>query len=307
MGGGFGVRHAVPSLLNGQNILEEQDAGPRELLIRPEGSPEFLKWSTQPTLFSRLREQGWTTAAAGWFLPYCRVLGAQIDLCEWEPGASIYDRPEYANDLSLIQSMRTLTRRVISRVPRVSQAPSFRKDIRQRKLQVNEYHRIRESARNLLGRADFVFVHWPVPHPFGIYDRGTGTIGPHARATYFDNLVLADRTVGQFRALLEEHGDWENTIVMISSDHSLRPEEWRYSAAWTRAEAENTENRQFPYVPFVVKLARQHEGRRYDSSFSILLTNDVLLALARAEIKTAEELSMWFDANRGRFPLKAGL
>ena len=88
----------MPSILTGSNIQEERDAGPRELLVRPEGSREFLRWSTQPTLFSRLRELGWTTAVTGWFLPYCCVLGAQIDLCDWEAGASIYDRPEYARD-----------------------------------------------------------------------------------------------------------------------------------------------------------------------------------------------------------------
>jgi hypothetical protein len=307
VGGGYGIRHALPSLLIGHNVVAEQDAGPRDLLIRLEGTPELVKWSAQRSLFSRLRENGRTTAVAGWYIPYCRVLGAQIDICEWEPAASIYDRPEYAENLSLIEGMRTLARRVVTTIPKVSKTLPLRKDISQRELQVKEYERIRGTARKLVGSADFVFVHWPLPHPFGIYNRSTGTIGPYADSTYADNLLLADRTVGEFRSILEEGGRWDDTILIISSDHSLRPEQWRYSPAWTRTEAEMTGNRQFPYVPFVVKLARQRHGLDYNEPFSMLLINDLIVALARAEINTPEQLSAWFHANRERFPLRPEL
>jgi hypothetical protein len=306
VGGGRRVPHAIPSLLSGYNVSGERDAGPRELLIQPNGSQQFVKWSSQPTVLSRLRDQGWTTAVAGWFVPYCRVLESHIDICAWEAGASIYDRREYAEDLPLIECMRTLAYRVVTRLPKISKARPFRKDLRQRELQVDEYQRVRNTARALLGSADFVFVHWPVPHPFGIYDRATGKIGAYIHSTYFDNLALADRTVGDFRALLEERGKWDDTIVVISSDHSLRYEKWRQSPSWSRTEAEAI-RRRFPYVPFMIKLAHQRHGQNYNQPFSMLLMHDLLLALASGNINTPEKLIAWFDANRDRFSLAAEL
>ena len=44
----------------------------------------------------------------------------------------------------------------------------------------------------------FVFIHLPVPHPPGIYDRSTGR--ERAGGTYIDNLALADRSLGELMA-----------------------------------------------------------------------------------------------------------
>lgn len=39
----------------------------------------------------------------------------------------------------------------------------------------------------------FVFIHLPVPHPLGIYNRRTGALGPDSASNYIDNLALSDR------------------------------------------------------------------------------------------------------------------
>ena len=48
---------------------------------------------------------------------------------------------------------------------------------------------------------DFVFIHLPVPHPPGIYDRRAGHQRP--TGTYIDNLALADRTLGDLMRILD--------------------------------------------------------------------------------------------------------
>ena len=49
----------------------------------------------------------------------------------------------------------------------------------------------------------FVFIHLPVPHPPGIYDRRPG----HQRVTgtYIDNLALADRTLAELMEYSERN------------------------------------------------------------------------------------------------------
>ena len=43
-------------------------------------------------------------------------------------------------------------------------------------------------------RIRFAFLHMPIPHPPGIYDRTTHQLSSHG--DYLDNLVLADETLG---------------------------------------------------------------------------------------------------------------
>ena len=82
----------------------------------------------------------------------------------------------------------------------------------------------------------FAFIHLPVPHPPGIYDRHTGKLG--VQGTYLDNLVLADKAIG---ALLDTIGQTKaasRTIVVISSDHSWRIAMWRRGdPTWSEEEA----------------------------------------------------------------------
>ena len=80
----------------------------------------------------------------------------------------------------------------------------------------------------------FVFLHLPVPHPPGIYDRKTNTLG--VRGTYLDNLVLADKTLGGLLEAIQRTAEAPRTTVIISSDHSWRVNMWRNDAGWTKEE-----------------------------------------------------------------------
>jgi hypothetical protein len=112
--------------------------------------------------------------------------------------------------------------RQLSRLPLLARRTRAHERARQRALQAAEYEKVRASARRLLTTADFVFLHWPIPHPFGIYDPATGRVGAHAESNYFDNLLLTDRTIGEVRQILESQGVWDEATVILTSDHSLR-------------------------------------------------------------------------------------
>ena len=62
------------------------------------------------------------------------------------------------------------------------------------------------------GNYDFVYAHWPFPHrPFVKADGSNGDYG--------DNLELIDRVVGKVRRTLEAKGVWDESLVIITSDH----------------------------------------------------------------------------------------
>ncbi len=302
-GGWYGTRNAVPSMLTGHRVTQSREAGPRDLAVRWDGGNEPSRWSARPSFFQILREQGWSVGLSGWYHPYCRVIGSQIDICRWEAGASIYDRPEYSQDLTLAESMGVIAERQLLKPVGLSWANLSRKDVRQRRLQAREYQSIYNEAMKMLGNVDFLMVHLPVPHPFGIYKRQSGELGGFPNATYVDNLALTDRTLKDFRSALTQQGQWDDVTVILSSDHSLRMAYWAESTGWSDAERQAFGTTRARWVPFMIKLPAKQPAAIYDERFSILLMHDLIIALARQEIRTNDELRSWLDRNKSRFPI----
>ena len=305
VGGGYGTANAMPSMLVGRRVVDSQTSGPAELLLRFEGAGDFVGWSSQPSLFSKIRDAGWTTSVVGWYHPYCRVLGTQLDYCGWQPGASIYDRDEYARNPTFLEAGNAILDRQVSKIPLVNRFDIVRRDLNKRHLQSLEYTQIRNAAFATLGTTDFVMVHWPVPHPYGIYDRSRGALRSDTRQTYLDNLALVDKIISDFRSLLEERKQWDNTTLVLTSDHSLRVHEWNQPRLWSAEEAAATGNTRSAHVPFLIKLSGQTRPVTYEKPFSILLTHDLLVAMTRGELLTVDALAPWFDANRTRFAVRA--
>ncbi len=141
----------------------------------------------------------------------------------------------------------------------------------------------------------FLFVHFPVPHPFAIYDSRRGDFTLSKSTSYFDNLALVDRTVGELRSKLEKAGLWDSTSILITSDHGLRPDLWRGHYNWTPETERLAGNTQSEIVPFIVKLDGQDRGMIYEKPFSAVVTGDLCLAILGGHVSTAAEVSVWLD------------
>ena len=76
-------------------------------------------------------------------------------------------------------------------------------------------------------------MHFPIPHPFAIYDRQHADFALSSHTSYLDNLALVDRTVGEVRRTLERAGLWESTILMVTSDHPCANECGTTGYDWT--------------------------------------------------------------------------
>lgn len=57
-----------------------------------------------------------------------------------------------------------------------------------------------------------------------------------------------------------------------------------------------------PCVPFLVKLAGQNQALNCPERFSALLTHDLLLAILKKEVSTAQELDAWILRHKDAFP-----
>ena len=190
--------------------------------------------------------------------------------------------------------------RQLERVPMSRRLGLDRSQQERRLLLAEEFTRVRDRFSTAIDSAEFLYVHWPVPHPFGLEDpssadRGAGTQlsrQPHGRGP----------AAGRCRGHAHSCGP-------MGSDHArrdLRPLAahlvWEGSGAWTDEEQHATGGRQSPYVPFVVKFAGRHAPLLYDKPFTIALLYDVVLAIADGVVTNPSELAAWLDAHRGKHP-----
>ena len=161
--------------------------------------------------------------------------------------------------------------------------------------QQQQYFRIRDRAYQeaVDPRIDFLYVHFPTPHLYSIYDAKRKDFSLSESTTYFDNLALVDRTVGELRRKLEQAGLWDTTTLLISADHGLRYVLWHGGMNWTPQFDRLLEDGQSPTVPFILKLGGESKPAVYDPPFSAVVTGDMALAVLRGEVATSAQAASW--------------
>jgi hypothetical protein len=300
---------AVPALLTGRRISQAVIGGPGELLVTVRDTGETVPLSALPTMFSEARSAQRNTALVGWFHPYCRIFGAQLSDCSWYPCSytpGVVLKEESPGRFDFVATMRAQLERELRIVPLWGERRLARIVRREH---TRAYQEILRQALRLSSdaRIGLLVIHWPIPHPLGIYDRRTGELTLDSRNNYLDNLELVDRALGETRRAMEATGCWENSTILVTSDHPLRPSAWNQEFSWSREEAAVTGNKEYPWVPFLVKVAGQRRPVTYAAPFNTVLIHDLIGGLIRGQLSTPEDVLGWLDQNRSRAPLQLAL
>lgn len=294
---------SMPALITGKLVAKVTPLRTGELLVRFDGEQGEVAWSKQPNVFSAARASGFATGLAGWCHPYCEVLGASLTKCD-------VAKEKGNGDITLGASMFSQAESVVSTIPLV---PQVAIPLTQRVKLINQivtsaerqkytvrYKRVLNASMKVAvdPNLDLVFVHSPAPHPPGIYDRARNEFSLDSHTSYVDNLELVDRTIGELRRAMESAGVWDSTTVIVSSDHWWRTEMWSRGPFWTPEDAAVSAARMDHRIPFLLKLAGQHEQLTYQPGFNTVLTHDLVLALMRGEISDSHGAVAWLDRNR---------
>ena len=270
---GSGTMVSMPALTTGRAVFDAGPAGASELRLTLAGTGGSLLWSGQSNVFSRARELGFNTGLVGWYHPYARVLGSSLNFCFWHP----YPPFELGRGHTFGETLLNQWWAVVT-------------PLQQRRLHVRVCERTREEALNLVTNTQIglLLLHLPGPHKPGCYDaeKGQFTLTSfHTARSYFDNLVLTDRTFGDLRRALEAAGQWDDTWLLLSSDHW-----WRESAAH--------DGRIDHRVPFIIKAPGNNQPMTYAPAFNTLITHDLLLAMLRRQITNQPSTITWIDQHR---------
>ncbi|HEX9283840.1 MAG TPA: hypothetical protein VF882_08625, partial [Gemmatimonadales bacterium] len=253
---------SVPGLLTGRPVTSARRRGTDTLLVTFAGTPDTVSWADQPNLFDRARALGYNAGIVGWYHPYCRLFAQHLTRCFWLPHPAAILR---ARGRGLARQMLDLLRGLSPLADRDRHIGDYRQ------------HLVEAQAAVVDTSLGLLFVHLPIPHDPPIYDREDDELTDHNYDIegYYDNLVLADRTLGVLRRALEGDGLWDRTTVLLTADHS------RQSGERDRR------------VPFVVKLAGQHRGGPpYRAPFNTVVLHDLTLALLRREVT---DVPRWLD------------
>ena len=223
-----------------------------------------------PSLFRLARAHGYNTALAGFYLPYRKVLGDQVDVCDaWsnypEP-RNLLERMEYQAVENLRFNVDPISRHLFRPLTAHLYSAYW--------LRMNRaLHRDASAMLDSLPRNSLVFIHYPLPHAPYIYDTHGGFTGDYkvrwgvahtddedrmlgTAAEYARHLVYLDQVLGGFMDELRRDGTYDDALVIVTSDHHWRTEP---DSALRR--------RSFRWVPLIVKLPGQHAGGVVDDSF----------------------------------------
>lgn len=275
---GLETSEAIMTYLAGRQVYTVEPTGKATLRLHFLDEPRQEDWPGPPDLFTKARDAGFNTAMVGWFFPYCRLFDEELNSCYHEP----MDTRVRGFQPSLATSFRSQLRNL---------SPL---EVRQRHLK--RYLAMQEEARKAVGDAKLglVVLHLAVPHEPAIYrrDQGELTLFNFRPDWYFDNLALADRTLGDLRREMERAGLWDASTVIVTSDHPLR---------WYAMLDETVD----PRVPFLVKMAGQKQQVVYPLPLRSLIAHDLALAVLRGELSRPEQVIPWFD--RRVMPLPSGV
>jgi len=284
---GYYTDQIVPALLMGRHVQAIRSTPDGMLNFREPGNREWQRFDPESSLFADAQRMGWSTAVSGWFNPYCRLLQSTLDSCYWTPETQLFPghmRPNYTIWQNMLAPFSSKFHHKAEQSLAAEHAAAF-VDLR---------------ARALAQAADpayrFVFLHLPVPHPPAIFHRANGQLS--AGGSYQDNLVLADWTVAEIRAAIAASPEAATTVLIVSSDHSLRVPKWRGGLYWS-AEDERTLGARFdPRPVLLVHFPGQSGPMEQQDSFDELQTHTLVEELIQGRVHDVDTLHAWLRALR---------
>jgi hypothetical protein len=293
------TRRSVASMLLGKQVVSAMPSGASALpcaILEGGATIESSDcWTDHRNIFDVLREQGVNSAIAGWYHPYCRLFGSLLTHCTWSG-------LPYWNTRRIADSVDQQWEEIVKAIPVARDW--LRPGVRIRRAHANSFDAIRLAALEIAADPGigFALLHFPVPHHPDIYDPAAGVLSAEDTNSYFDNLVLADRTLGEVRAAMESAAVWDETTVIVTSDHwwraihrgdwGLQPEE--------EAVFGDGENRR---IPFFARFPARDARLAYVKAFNTVLLHDFTLEIFAKRIGTPREAALWLDRVRTTAPI----
>jgi hypothetical protein len=230
---GYHTVKILPSLLTGEVVDGIRYNFHNRLWVHGEEDQRWAPIDGSQTVFGDAEQAGWRTAAVGWYNPYCGIYADAIQNCYWTnrdmfDGLMAQNAPFWTN---VYTPLAQIVREIKSPARADRDLCTF--DVRHR---YQTHIDLQQHAFELLrtDQADFVFLHFAIPHSPNIWSRIHDDYTQFCDSSYLDNLALTDRVLGRVMATLEASPRWPETTLIVEGDHSWRIDAWNWLPAWTQ-------------------------------------------------------------------------
>ncbi len=294
---GLYTEQVIPQFINGHPATAVKSTLTGQLLSQ-DADGIWRRFQPQDSVFDDALHGGYHTAIVGWHNPYCRLLNPVLDQCFWRARTDSAT-PEFDGDASFAKNLLGPLRRFWETL---CDFPWERRVDRSDEERYSDRHI--EDVRALFRASDalladpslnFVFLHMPVPHPWGIYDRQKSRFTDQHGSSYADNLALADQYLAHVRGQLEHQGEWDNATVLVMGDHSWRTKLlWEAAKSWTPEDQRASHGGAYdPRPALLLKLPYQHGTADVAAPFSTVRIRSLLDQIMQNHIRTPADLQTW--------------
>lgn len=293
---GIYTERIVPALMIGSPVHSIQSTSAGQLLVRASDRDAWSAFRAQNTIFADAVQRGYHTGIAGWFNPYCRLLPSVLEQCVWTYSGESGSDPQNPLLLNMLRPLLSAMNDdpIKHALMEWSGLPE-NSDVGGRR-HIADYKYLAAASKKLLAdpTIDFLFLHFPVPHPNGIYDRKTGRFVTH-KSTYIDNLALADACLENIEKTMQDSGQWNSSTIVVMGDHGWRTSLlWKGGPEWTAEEQIASSGGLFDDRPaYLVKLPYQRNRSEVTNAFSALRTRSLLQALLQGTLTSSQDLLLW--------------
>ncbi|HEX6770806.1 MAG TPA: hypothetical protein VF126_02185 [Acidobacteriaceae bacterium] len=292
-GPGSMTEDVLPALMLGKSVVALQKPYLAPLAYRTRPGTPWHTFNENDTIFGDARSLGWSTGLAGWYNPYCRLLPNVLDRCVW-----VYSEPAVDGLSRALSSQKSIVQNMVQMTPLPDTLNTRIHGLRNEDVQThtNDYLSVMAHAKDLIqdSRIRFAFIHLPIPHPPGIYDRVHHVINGHG--SYLDDLVLADESLGTLEEVLQSTPAAANTVLILSSDHSWRPFLWKGTPDWSEEAEAATHGNFDPRPVLMIHLPGQQTAHLIAKPVNVLITHTILEGLLHGQIRDAADVDRLIDA-----------
>jgi hypothetical protein len=282
---GYYTDRIIPSLFLGERFDDFRSDLSGRMLYKKEPQQRWVPYDANATLFALAQKSGWNPAIVGWYNPYCNFLAPVLSACFWTSDAFPLEYYGASEDRSMAANALVLPKQVMEKLMNRANSGDTR--------HIEDYEKLMAGAKAEIEdtRARFLYIHMPVPHPPGVYDRRTHTF--RTDGSYLDNLVLADDALGELMKEIEASSAASATTVIVTSDHSWRIAIYRASPEWT-VEEQYSSSRGFDDRPvLLVHFPGQHTGEEISTAVPEMLEHDMLAEMFQGEADSVPDFDQF--------------
>jgi hypothetical protein len=279
---GYRTDRIIPSLILGRRFDKFRSSVTGKLSYWDQQQGRWTDYDASQSLFALAHDNGWPAGIDGWFNPYCPLFAPYLDACYWSPDLLPLEEYGASEDSSALANAAAAPRQLWAALtdhePTEADTPLMR------------FRNLMDHSAALLEDTHlrFVFLHLPVPHPPGIYDRRRRLL--RAGGSYLDNLALADETLGTLLREIDATAAASQTTVIVTSDHSWRIALYRDEEDWS-GEEESASHGVFDDRPvLLIHFPSQQSGRDIAAPTSEMIEHDVMASMLRGKIVSPSDL-----------------